>query len=101
MLNQYCAFIEIDMKANPNPLLPGYTDKAGEEEGETTPWTWQAWVDQPHKAATVRDGGKTYIGAGTFSARSLCLTEDEHTALTEAGVTLIHPNSLPPEEAGE
>ena len=100
MLNQYCAFIEIDMTANPNPLLPGYTDKAGEEEGETIPWTWQEWCDQPTKSATLR-AGKTYIGAGTFANRSLCLTDDEHASLTAAGVVLIHPDSLPPEEAVE
>ncbi len=100
MLNQYCAFIEIDMKANPNPLLPGYTHRAGDEGEDPTPWTWQAWCDQPTKSATLR-AGKTYIGAGTFANRSLCLTDDEHTALTEAGVTLIHPDSLPPEEAVE
>ena len=90
------AFVEIaDMNDNPNPLLPGYADRVSEGE-DPIPWTWQAWCDQPHKAATIR-GGKTYIGAATFALRSQRLTQDEHDALTQAGVTLIHQDDLPAE----
>ena len=96
MNNMKCAFIEIlDMDANPNPLLPNYSDK---EEGQ--PWTWREWCDQPTKAATTRDN-RLFIGAGTFAAKSLCLTLEEYDTLTAAGVVLIHPDSLPPEEAVE
>jgi hypothetical protein len=92
------AFIEItDGQDNPNPLLPGYTDKpAMEDGGESQPWTWMEWCAQPHKAETVRNG-KVYIGAATFADRSLALTPSEHASLTAAGVTLIHPDDLPPD----
>ena len=93
MTNMKFAFIEIlDMDASPNPILPNYSDR---EEGQ--PWTWREWCDQPTKAATTR-GGKLYIGAGTFAAKSLCLTLDEYDTLTAAGVVLIHPDDLPVEE---
>jgi len=87
------------MTDEPNPLLPGYTHRAGDDGEDSIPWTWKAWCDQPTKAATLR-AGKTYIGAGTFANRSLCLTDDEHAGLAAAGVVLIHPASLP-EEAVE
>jgi hypothetical protein len=91
--NPNWAFIEIaDMQDAPNPILPGYSDK---EDG--TPWTWQEWCDKPTKAATTR-GGKIFIGAATFALRSQRLTAAEKTKLIKAGVVLIHPESLPPED---
>jgi hypothetical protein len=89
------AFIEIaDMTDSPDPLLPGYHDQE-DEAGNLTPWTWQAWCDQPTKAATLR-GGKIYIGAATFAQRSQRLTQVEHDALTQWGIVLIHQDDLPP-----
>ena len=92
------AFVEIaDMQDNPNPLLPGYADRVSSEDEDTTPWTWKDWDAQPHKSVTRR-GGRIYIGAATFALRSQRLTQDEHDALTQAGVTLIHQDDLPAEE---
>lgn len=89
------AFVEIaDMQDNPNPLLPGYADRSNGED--STPWTWKAWCDQPHKAATIR-GGRIFIGAATFALRSQRLTQDEHDFLKSEGITLIHQGDLPAE----
>jgi len=98
MTNPNWAFIEIANKQDkPNPILPGYTDRSNGEDEDATPWTWQEWCDQPHKAATVR-GGRTFIGAATFALRSQRLTQDEHDTLAQAGVVLISQGDLPAEE---
>ena len=53
MSKPHWAFIEIaNMTDNPDPLLPGYRDQE-DEEGNLTPWTWQAWCDQPTKGGNI------------------------------------------------
>lgn len=98
---EHWAFVEIaDMNDTPNPLLPGYADKSNGEGEAPTPWTWQAWCDQPHKAATAR-GGRIFIGAATFALRSQRLTHDEYGALKQAGVVLISQDDLPAEDQAD